>query len=61
MFTCLAGEVQLNGLDADVGGTGGHDCGCEVWEEGARENTGEEGVFTARLSSPWGIKEESAV
>jgi hypothetical protein len=25
-WTCLAGEVQLNGLDANVRGTGGHDC-----------------------------------
>jgi hypothetical protein len=24
--TCLAGEVELDGLDADVGGTGSHGC-----------------------------------
>lgn len=29
--TCLAREVEFNGLDADVGGSGSHDCG---WLEG---------------------------
>jgi hypothetical protein len=30
--TCLAGEIQLNGLDTDVGGTGSHVCDCGVGE-----------------------------
>lgn len=27
VVTCLTGEIKLNGLDTNVGGTGGHACG----------------------------------
>ena len=51
--TCLAGEVQLNGLDTDVLGTGSHVyyC-CELWwrEEASCYETGGV-VFTAGLST----------
>lgn len=45
--TCLAGEVELNGLDADVGGAGSHVC--RFWgggEEQRRRVLGKEGKFT---------------
>ena len=34
--TCLTGEVQLNCLDTNVGGTGSHICGCGVEEQEGR-------------------------
>lgn len=44
-MTCLAGEVQLNGLDTDVLRTSSHDlwCGCVVVEGGGQVAWGLEG------------------
>jgi hypothetical protein len=52
-WTYLAGEVKLNGLDANVGGTSSHVCGCLEWCEEKREVCVGEGgdVHTAGLST----------
>jgi hypothetical protein len=44
VFTCLAGEIELDGLDANVGGTGSHSCdfGCGEARQG-KGSAGREG------------------